>query len=326
LAGVGIGDLSAPWAWGYSSYNNPYCSAPVVVGDSSIDYSQPIVLAGTTDPNSDAQTADVGGESPAANAAMELLGSARNAFAQGDYENALKRCDKAIAQMPNYTVASEFRGLVLFALHRYKEAAGTIYAVLSVGPGWDWTTMIGFYSDADLYSEQLRALEQYVVSNPNLPEARFLLGYEYMTCGHADAAANQFQVAAKLNPQDQLSAQLSGAIKSSTETDQTVQVATATPPKPVDASAIAGNWKATRVDGATISLSLSKDAKYTWKYAQKGKPQEFSGAYTVADNLLILKKGDAPMMVGQVTMLADGQFNFKLPGDNPSDPGLTFGK
>ena len=97
---------------------------------------------------------------------------------------------------------------------------------------------------------------------------------------------------------------------------------TATPPKPVDASAIVGDWKAARADGAAITLSLSKDSKYTWKYAQKGKPREFSGAYTVADNLLILKKGDAPVMVGQVSMLDDGRFNFKLPGENPSDPGL----
>ena len=87
-----------------------------------------------------------------------------------------------------------------------------------------------------------------------------------------------------------------------------------------------GNWKASRADGAAITLNLAKDGNYTWKFAQKGKPQEFRGAYTVADNLLILKQGNNPVMVGQVTSLADNRFNFKLPGDNPSDPGLTFGK
>ena len=44
----------------------------------------------------------------------------------------------------------------------------------------------------------------------------------------------------------------------------------------------------------------------------------------MADDLLILKKGETPVMIGQVTLLADGGFNFKLPGDNPSDPGLNF--
>jgi hypothetical protein len=29
-------------------------------------------------------------------------------------------------------------------------------------------------------------------------------------------------------------------------------------------------------------------------------------------------------MVGQVVLLANNRFNFKLAGDNPSDPGLTF--
>ena len=61
-----------------------------------------------------------------------------------------------------------------------------------------------------------------------------------------------------------------------------------------------------------------------WAMDQKGKPQQFSGTYTVADNMLVLKQGNNPMMVGQVALAATGGFNFKLPGDNPSDPGLTF--
>ena len=68
------------------------------------------------------------------------------------------------------------------------------------------------------------------------------------------------------------------------------------------------------------------DGKFTWKLAQKDKPQEFSGDYTVADNLLILKQNNNPVMVGQVTQLAGNRFNFKLAGDNPNDPGLTFSK
>ena len=66
-----------------------------------------------------------------------------------------------------------------------------------------------------------------------------------------------------------------------------------------------------------------------------GKPQQFSGTYTVADNLLVLRQGNNPMLVGQVAPLAGGapggyplvgagRFNFKLVGDNPGDPGLTF--
>ena len=60
--------------------------------------------------------------------------------------------------------------------------------------------------------------------------------------------------------------------------------------------------------------------------SQENKPQSFQGSYTVADNLLILKQDANPMMVGQVTPLADGGFNFKLAGGSSSDPGLTFSR
>ena len=71
----------------------------------------------------------------------DLLDAAHDAFYQGDYAAALKQCDQAIALQPNDVLLHEFRGLALFALRRYDEAAGAVYAVLSAGPGWDWTTL-----------------------------------------------------------------------------------------------------------------------------------------------------------------------------------------
>ena len=319
-AGLAAGlawDAATPWAWGYCDYANPYCPSPVITNDSAIDYSVPIVTTGQpgNSPSDD--------QSLAADQAMQLLDTARNAFAQGDYAGALALCENAIGKLPNDVVLHEFRGLTLFAMHRYKEAAGTIYAVLSVGPGWDWTTLTGFYPNIDVYTEQLRALEQYVNANPNMPEARFLLAYQYMTCGQTEAAAGQLKAAVQLNPNDRLSAQLLSAMSTTPPAEPPTP---STPPKPVDAAALVGNWKASRPDGANISLNLTKDGNYTWQFAQKNKPQTFSGTYSVADNLLILKQGNNPMMVGQVTLLADNRFNFKLPGDNPNDPGLTFAK
>jgi tetratricopeptide (TPR) repeat protein len=139
---------------------------------------------------------------------MRLLDTARTGFAQGDYAGALANCNQAIVGLPNCVAAHEFRALTLFALARYKEAAGPVYDVLSVGPGWDWATLESFYPREDVYVQQLRALEQYVQSNPNVAEARFVLAYHYMTGGHYDAAAEQLQVVVQLNPQDRLSAQL----------------------------------------------------------------------------------------------------------------------
>jgi len=49
--------------------------------------------------------------------------------------------NQAIAKKPSDPVPHEFRALVLFATRQYKPAAAAIYAVLSVGPGWDWATL-----------------------------------------------------------------------------------------------------------------------------------------------------------------------------------------
>ena len=68
--------------------------------------------------------------------------------------------------MPRDSVVHEFRSLVLFALKKYPEAASAIYAVLSAGPGWDWTTMGSLYPSVGAYTPQLRALEEFVKANP----------------------------------------------------------------------------------------------------------------------------------------------------------------
>ena len=99
------------------------------------DYSQPIDT--TSAPADDSVT----------NPAMALFDAGRASFQQGNYADALQQTDDALAKLPNDTTLHEFRALCLFALGRYDEAAATLYAVLSVGPGWDWTTLIGLYPE-----------------------------------------------------------------------------------------------------------------------------------------------------------------------------------
>jgi hypothetical protein len=316
---AGAAVSAIPWSWGYWPYYNPYYVGPVIDGGATIDYSQPIVVAQAAASPPVAQAGLTAEEQ-----ATPLFDAARNAFMQGDYKTALAQVDQAIAQVPDDTVLHEFRGLVLFALGRYKEAAAADYAVLSTGPGWDWTTLSGLYPNVDIYTEQLRALEQYAKLHPAASEARFLLADHYLTCGHTDAATTQLKAVVQLNPKDQLSAQLLNSISASDTAEQAAPSRPAAPAKPADASSLVGNWTATRADSATIKLALAGDGKFTWALDQNGKPQQFSGTYTVADNLLVLKQGDSPMMVGQVASLANDSFNFKLAGDNPSDHGLTF--
>jgi hypothetical protein len=176
----------------------------------------------------------------------------------------------------------------------------------------------------DVYTAQLRALEQYAKLHPAASDARFLLADHYLTCGYTDAAAAQLKEVVRLNPKDQLSAQLLSSLSAADTAAPAAASPPAAPATPADAARLVGNWTATRADSATIKLALAGDGKFTWALDQNGKPQQFSGTYTVADNLLVLKQGNNPMMVGQVASLANDRFNFKLAGDNPSDPGLTF--
>ena len=69
----------------------------------------------------------------------------------------------------------------MFAQGKYKEAAAGLYSVLSVGPGWDWTTMCSLYPNVEVYTKQLRALEAAVKQNPQANDARFVLAYHYLT-------------------------------------------------------------------------------------------------------------------------------------------------
>ena len=206
---------SSFYNWGYASYANPYYAAetvaqPIVIEQTvaggepqtvtvpayTYDYSQPI----------DTQSAPPPEE--VANPAVAKFDSARAAFGTGDYAGALQLTDEALKVLQNDATLHEFRALVLFAVGKYDLAAGPLYAVLSVGPGWDWTTMAGLYPNIDVYTSQLRKLEAFVSANPTSTAGRFVLAYHYLTQGHTEAAVSQLKQVVALAPQDTLSAQL----------------------------------------------------------------------------------------------------------------------
>jgi len=113
---------------GYASYSNPYYVQSSVNSTTVYDYSQPL----------DVPPVDEDGNVPedaVSDPAMEKFDQARAAFKQQNYDQALSLVDEALKDMPNDAVLHEFRGLILFAVGRYSEAAAAIYAVLSVGAG-----------------------------------------------------------------------------------------------------------------------------------------------------------------------------------------------
>src|SRR5262249_5258084 len=156
---TGLGWLSAADS-GYT-YSNPYYTEPAMDVPASLNYAQPLVIQAPPEPEPEPEvpTEDTATpsltpppppdpppeeepqEDPAVREAMDLLDEARTAFAQGDYAKAQELIEKGIQKVPGDATLHETRGLIQFARKKYRDAAGTIYAVLSVGPGWDWETM-----------------------------------------------------------------------------------------------------------------------------------------------------------------------------------------
>jgi tetratricopeptide (TPR) repeat protein len=328
-AGIGAwGYGSSLYNWGYSNYANPYyVNIPVAVGQPvaafPYDYSQPI----------DTQAAPP--QEAVSDEATQAFDAAREAFKAGDNKQALALVDQALKNMPNDPTLHEFRALVLFALGQYEQAAVPLYAVLSNGPGWDWTTMVSLYPGVDVYTAQLRALEDYTLSQQNSVAGHFVLAYHYLTQGHTVAATGQLQRVVALQPGDTLSAQLlrqlsqTGAPAAGTDPagaqpqpqSPAQTVATAGAPE----GTLVGNWSAIPSKDIAIQLAISPDGNFTWKVTNQGQSRQFTGTSTSGNGLLTLAQSQGPPMVGRVTWRDLDHFTFQLAG-GPDDPGLSFSR
>jgi hypothetical protein len=351
LSGLAIGGIGA-WGigssiynWGYQPYVNPYIAttpvviqqpvvieqgAPAVVQQPAttiveaqppVDYAQPL---NTSAPPPDQATADP---------AIQTFDDGRAAFKEGNYALALQKTDEALKSLPTDAAIHEFRGLCLFALKQYDQAASTLYAVLSAGPGWDWTTLIGLYPNVDVYTGQLRALEDYRSAHPDSAPVRFVLAYHYLTQGHTENAAEELKEVVKLQPADKLSAQLVAQLSGgpakpgdATAPPAEAQQPPASPPPapPVPSEKLVGSWKASPAEGTTIALTLGGDSKFTWEIQAQGKTKPIEGTYSLEDNILTLTQSESNAMIGKVAMTDDNHFKFQAMGGGPGDPGLTF--
>jgi tetratricopeptide (TPR) repeat protein len=235
----------------------------------------------------------------------------------------------------------EFRGLVLFALYRYDDAAAPLYAVLSVGPGWDWQTLAGLYSNVSVYTEQLRALETYCRLNPRSASARFVLAYLYLTQGNSDVAVDQLKRVVALQPKDTIAARLiqqldktsapAGAGVASQPLAQPpapglAPTIHAVPNVPAREGHLDGTWTAQPDPETTITLSFLDQGQFTWKVTHEGQDRLIQGKSTAGNGLLTLAQDKGAPMVGNVTWGDETHFTFKVPGAAPDDQGLSFTK
>ena len=322
MRGVGAWGVGSPiYGYGYSGYSNPYASGagaaqPVAGAQSSAapayDYSQPI------------NTATAPSAPDATDQAASAFDKARDAFRSSDYATALQGVQQVLTQVPNDATLHEFLALVLFAQGKYEQAAAPLYAVLSVGPGWDWTTLIGNYSDAELYTNQCRGLEAFVKANPRSARARFVLAYHYICQGHADSAADQLKAVVAVQPNDTLSAQLLGKL-------QPTSPAPPAPPQaqPFDATKLTGTWTAQGSQNGKVTLAIKADGGFTWTVAPPGKtPMSIVGMSTVADGVLTLadQSSQVGALSGQVVWQDPTHFTFRATGAPADDPGLKFAR
>jgi len=325
LTAWGVNRLS--YAFGMGGYSNPYYGGG---GGGGYDYSEPVAQY---QPVAEAQPAAAtdgpvaAAAPPAANdEGMSLFDQSRDAFSRGDYKQALDLCNQTLKTMPNDAVVHEFRSLILFALQNYREAAAAAYAVLSAGPGWDWTTLSSLYGNVADYTAQLRDLESFVKQNPKSSDAHFLLAYHYVTAGHVDPAYRQLLDVDKLTPNDRLVRQLLG-LTSAADADrpQPAPQPAVDDEKLIKAEQLVGVWAAPGSGGSKFQMKLDNDAAFSWKFTSGKKSDEIKGVFAVEQNNLALQVDDGTVMLAEIS-LKGNQLKFKVIGGDASDPGLTFTK
>jgi tetratricopeptide (TPR) repeat protein len=314
----------AAYGFGYWGYDNPYYTESYPISEGyAIDYSQPIAVDEAAAALAATPTTP---EAPAPGIAD--FNAARDAFYKKDYAAALASTNKALTAMPNDPIIHEFRALVLFAQGKYREAAAGLYSVLSVGPGWDWTTMISLYADQETYTAQLRKLEAYARENPKSAEAKFVLAYHYTTTNNKDAATAQLSALYKINPEDMLVKQLllmSGGPEAigAPSTPETPATTAAAPTIP--AADVVGKWNAAS-KSSKFSLDLTKDGTFVWSYSQGTQSQSVKGVYALDGNVLAMEPETGGTMLAEITPPKSGSFDFQMLGAPPGDPGLRFAK
>jgi hypothetical protein len=217
--------------------------------------------------------------------------------------------------------------------------------------------MAGLYPDVDTYTNQLRALEAAARTDPSSSSLQFLLAYHYLVQGHEEAAGNQFEKVAKLQPDDQLSSSFVKALKKASEPAPTALAsntptgpapgsATSTPgeaptavppldsnqsqqssetePPPPPPAELQGLWKAHPASDVTISLNIEEGGSFRWEVDDHGKKQTIEGQAGYQDGNLALLQPEGPPLVGKVTRMGADSFTFAPPGTDEKSPGLTF--
>jgi hypothetical protein len=298
--------------WGYLDFTNPFneVAAPVDPGRRDpFDYSHPVNVV--AEPPDEALF----------HQALDRFHEARMAFRREDFMEALKLTDATLRMLPNDPALHEFRALNLLALHRYREAASALHAVIAVVPGWDWTTLTNLYDHPETYTRQLRILETFAEENPRSADARFLLACQYFTTGYDDAAIAQLKIVHALQPNNQLVARLIREFQPS-ETEPSPHAAA-----PAGTTGVLeGTWTSHPRKDTTITLTFQRRGRLIWEVNRRGQVRKYEGDCASDDGTLTLSREHGESMVGDIIWGDEHQFNFRILESQTADPGLSFAK
>ena len=180
-------------------------------------------LSGTTDPaTASSESFDQQGE---------------YAFRARDYMAANRDWQHAVVDDPSNGALAMKLALAMFAVGKYREAAGTTQQVLVLLPQEKWGQAVSdykkLYANPKDYVEQLKSLAKAAADKPNDPALRFLLGFHYGYSGRVADAVRELNKLVQLEPKDQLGRKLRDLMADKTHKDNNSNSAIATAPSDI---------------------------------------------------------------------------------------------
>ena len=135
----------------------------------------------------------------------DLIGLARDAkdqFERGNYREAEKTYDKAIAKAPNNLYLLSNRGVVLFRAQKYKLAEESFKKAIAIAPEDDFShcTLGIIYYSMGKFDDAINELTKALAINPKNATAHNYLGITASQKGWQEAAQKELETATAIDP------------------------------------------------------------------------------------------------------------------------------
>jgi hypothetical protein len=182
-------------------------------------------------------TPSSGTTDPAAVSSESFDQQGEYAFRARDYMAANRDWQHAVVDDPSNGALAMKLALAMFAVGKYREAAGTTQQVLMLLPQEKWGQVVvdykKLYANPIDYLDQLKSLAKAAADKPNDPALRFLLGFHYGYSGRVADAVRELNKLVQLEPKDQLGRKLRDLMADKTHKDNNSNSAIATAPSDI---------------------------------------------------------------------------------------------